>query len=255
MNIKSSRIKQGCAPLLLLLLHHVFLPAPIILFVKVSKRLNLFRIEPDQGYKQGPLWGNQESQERQEDPKMSDFGGDGRFDGVIGGVSKRFKLFRIAWGQDYKLRPPGGLADPIKNVRNIKKTLGWVILVETAVLMGLLSRYQGDSTCFGLLMARATNWDHLDPIRNIKNVKKTPGWKTLEERAVLMGLLSGYQEDSTCSGLLEARITNWDHLETWLTPSGTSRRPQVGWFWLRRQSWWGIVKVSRIFNLFWILHD
>ena len=147
-----------------------------------------------------PGWPHQERQEHQEDPRMGDIGWDGSLDGV-------------------------------------------------------LSRYQGYSTCSGFSMTRATNWDHLDPIKNIRNFKKTPGWKTLEERAVLMGLLSGYQEDSTCSGLLEARITNWDHLETWLTPSGTSRRPQVGWFWLRRQSWWGIVKVSRIFNLFWILHD
>ena len=61
-------------------------------------------------------------------------------------------------------------------------------------------------------MARATHLDHLDPIRNIRNIKKTPGWVISEETAVLMGLLLGYQGDTTFSGFLVARVTNWDHL-------------------------------------------
>ena len=139
---------------------------------------------------------------------MGDFGGDGSLDGIIVKVARRFNRFWIPHDRSYKLGPPGGLTDPIRNIRNIKQTPRWVILEEMAVLMGLLLGYQGDFPYSGFFVARATNWDHLDPIRNIRNVKKTPGWKTLEERAVLMGLLSGYQEDSTCSGLLEARITN-----------------------------------------------
>ena len=71
--------------------------------------------------------------------------------------------------------------DPIRNIRNIKKTPGWVTLEETAVLMGLLLGYQGDTTFSGFLVARVTNWDLMDPIRNIRNVKKTPGWVILKD--------------------------------------------------------------------------
>ena len=60
------------------------------------------------------------------------------FDGVIVRIIRRFNLFWIPPDKGYKLGPPGGLADPIRNVRNVKKTPGWVILEETAVLMGLL---------------------------------------------------------------------------------------------------------------------
>ena len=74
---------------------------------------------------------------------MGDFGGDGSLDWVIVKVSGRFNLFWIPLDQGYKLGPPGGLADPIRNVRNVKKTPGRVILEETAVLMGLLLGYQG----------------------------------------------------------------------------------------------------------------
>ena len=42
-------------------------------------------------------------------------------------------------------------------------------------------------------MARATNWYHLDLIRNVRIVKETPRWVILEKTAVLMGSLSGYQ--------------------------------------------------------------
>ena len=73
--------------------------------------------------------------------------------------------------------------------------------------------YQGDSTCSGFLRKRATNWDHLDPIRNIRNVKKTPGRVISEEMAVLMGLLLGYRGDTTFSGFLVARVTNWDLMD------------------------------------------
>jgi len=45
-------------------------------------------------------------------------------DGVNVGVSRRFNLFWILFEQGYKLGPPGGLADPIRNVRNSKKTPG-----------------------------------------------------------------------------------------------------------------------------------
>ena len=68
-------------------------------------------------------------------PKMYDFGG---LDGVIVGVSRRFNLFWIPLDQGYKLGPPVGFADPIRNVRNVKKPPGRVILDETEVLMGLL---------------------------------------------------------------------------------------------------------------------
>ena len=92
--------------------------------------------------------------------------------------------------------------DPIRNIRNVKKTPGQVISEEMAVLMGLLLGYQGDTAFSGFLMARVANWDLMDPIRNIRNVKKTPGWVILEETAVLMGLFSRCPGDSTCSGFL-----------------------------------------------------
>ena len=76
---------------------------------------------------------------------MGDFGGDCRLDGVIVKVSRRFNLFWILRGQGFKLGPPRGLVDPIRNVR---KTPEEVILEETAVLMVLVSSDQGDSTCF-----------------------------------------------------------------------------------------------------------
>ena len=53
---------------------------------------------------------------------MGDIGGDGSLDGVIVGVSRRFNLFWIPPDQDYKLGPTGGLTDPTRNVRNIRKT-------------------------------------------------------------------------------------------------------------------------------------
>ena len=68
--------------------------------------------------------------ECQLDPKMGDFGGDDSLDGLIVGVRRRFKLFWILHGQGYKLGPPGGLAD---HIRNAKKTPGWAILEETTV--------------------------------------------------------------------------------------------------------------------------
>ena len=71
---------------------------------------------------------------------MGDFGGYGSL-GVIVGVSRRLNLFWIPPDQRYKLGPPAGLPDPIRNVRNANKTPGWVILEETTVLMGLLSGY------------------------------------------------------------------------------------------------------------------
>ena len=168
--------------------------------------------------------------------------------------------------QGYKLGPPGGLTDAIRNVRTVRKTPGWVIWEETAVLMRLLSRYQEDLTCSGFFMTGATSWDHLeasltpsgmsgmsgrprmghfggegsldwiivkvskkfnlfwiahdqgykleppggltDPIRNVRNVRKTPGWVILEDTAVLMGLVSRYPGDSTCSGFLITGATN-----------------------------------------------
>ena len=88
---------------------------------------------------------------------MGDFGGDGSLDRVIVRVSRRFNVFWISCDQGYKLGPPGGLADPI---RNVKKTQEWVNLEETAILMGLVSRYQGDSACFGFPKTGATYWDH-----------------------------------------------------------------------------------------------
>ena len=80
-------------------------------------------------------------------------------------------------------------------------------------------------------MARATNWDHPDPIRNIRSVKKTPGWVVLVETAVLMGLLSRYQGYSTCSEFSVTGATNWDHLDALLTQSGASEHredPRMG---------------------------
>ena len=80
---------------------------------------------------------------------MGDFEREGSLDGVIVRVSRRFNLFWIPPDQGYKLGPPGGLTDPIRNIRNVKKTQGWVILEETADLMELLSRCPGDSTSSG----------------------------------------------------------------------------------------------------------
>ena len=109
--------------------------------VRVSRRFNLFWIPRGQGYKLGPPGSLADHiRERQEGPRMGDFGGDGILDGVIVRVSRRFSLVWIPRGQGYKLGQPRGLADPIRNVRNVKKTTGWVILEETAVLMGLVSR-------------------------------------------------------------------------------------------------------------------
>ena len=62
-------------------------------------------------------------------------------------------------------------------------------------------------------MARATNWYHLDLIRNVRIVKETPRWVILEDMAVFMGLLSGYKGDSPFSEFLVARATNWHHLD------------------------------------------
>ena len=69
---------------------------------------------------------------------MGDFGKEGSLDGVIVGIPRSFNLFWIPSEQGYKLGPPGGLTDPIRNVRNVKKTPGWVILEEPLVLMHLL---------------------------------------------------------------------------------------------------------------------
>ena len=69
---------------------------------------------------------------------MGEFGGDSNLDGVGVKVSRRFSLFWIPHDWGYILGPSRGLADPIRNAR---KTPGWVILEETAVLIGLLSRY------------------------------------------------------------------------------------------------------------------
>ena len=103
--------------------------------------------------------------------------------------------------------------DPIRNIRNAQKTPGRVISEEMAVLMGLLLGYQGDTTFSGFLVTRVTNWDLMDPIRNIRNVQKTPGWVILEETAVLIGLLLGYQGDTAFSGFLMARVANWDLMD------------------------------------------
>ena len=67
---------------------------------------------------------------------MGDFGGDIRLDGVIVKVSGRIKLFWTPPTQGYKLGPPAGLTDPIRSVRNVKKTPALVILEERVVLMG-----------------------------------------------------------------------------------------------------------------------
>ena len=91
---------------------------------------------------------------------MGDFGGDIRLYGVIVKVTGRVNLFWTPPTQGYKLGPPEGLTDPIRNVRNVKKTPEGVILKERVVLMGLLSEYQGDSTCPEFLVTRATNLDH-----------------------------------------------------------------------------------------------
>ena len=53
---------------------------------------------------------------------MGDLGGDGSLDEVIVKVSRRFNLFWILHDRGYKLGPPGGLTDPIRNVRNVRKT-------------------------------------------------------------------------------------------------------------------------------------
>ena len=55
--------------------------------VGASRGYNLFWIPHGQGCKLGPHGHYQEHQERQEDPRMGDFGGDGRLDGVIVKVS------------------------------------------------------------------------------------------------------------------------------------------------------------------------
>ena len=66
-----------------------------------------------------------------------------------------------------------------------------------------------------------------------------------------------------CHGIKEIEPVldfSWPGLQTgttW-TSSGTlglSRRPQDGWFWRRRQSWWDGVEASRRFKLFWIPDD
>ena len=128
-------------------------------------------------------------------------------------VSRRFNFFWIPPDQGYKLGSPEGLFDPIEEIMNFKKTPGWVILEEMAVLMGLLWGYQGDTTFSGFLVARITNWELMDHIRNIRNVIKTPEWVILEETAVLMGSLLGYQGDTTFSRFFMARVTNWDLMD------------------------------------------
>ena len=71
---------------------------------------------------------------------LGDFGGTISLDALIVGVTRRFNLFWILPDQGHKLGPSGGLVDPIRNVRNVKKTQGGVVLKEAAVLMGLLLR-------------------------------------------------------------------------------------------------------------------
>ena len=77
-------------------------------------------------------------------PQEGYFGGVCSLDGVIVKVSRRFNLFWIPYDWGYSLGPPGGLTDPIRNVR---KTPRKVILEEMAVLVVLVSSDQGDSTC------------------------------------------------------------------------------------------------------------
>ena len=72
---------------------------------------------------------------------MGDFGGDGSLDGLIVNVSREFNLFWIPPDQGYKLGPPRGPADTIRNVRNVRKTPEWVILEQGVVLMELVSRH------------------------------------------------------------------------------------------------------------------
>ena len=55
--------------------------------------------------------------QRQEDPEMGDFEGNGSLDGVIIKVSRRFNLIWIPPDQGYKLRPPGGLTDLIRKAK------------------------------------------------------------------------------------------------------------------------------------------
>ena len=74
---------------------------------------------------------------------MGDFGETISLDALIVGVTRRFNLFWILTDQGHKLGPSGGLVDPIRNVRNVKKTQGGVVLEEAAVLIGLVSRYHG----------------------------------------------------------------------------------------------------------------
>ena len=84
--------------------------------VRVSRRLNLFWIAPGQGYKLAPPGPHQEPKDCQRDPKMGDFGGYGSLDEEGVKVSRRFKLFWIPHDQGYRLVPPRGLTDPIRNV-------------------------------------------------------------------------------------------------------------------------------------------
>ena len=55
---------------------------------------------------------------------MGDFRGDSSLDGVGVIVLRRFNLFWIPHDRGYKLGPTGGLVDPIKSVRSVKKTHG-----------------------------------------------------------------------------------------------------------------------------------
>ena len=76
---------------------------------------------------------------------MGDFGGDSSLDGVIVGVLRRFKLFWILHGQGYKPGPPG----PHQEHKEHQEDPRMGDFGGDGSLDGMVSRYQGDSSCSG----------------------------------------------------------------------------------------------------------
>ena len=120
--------------------------------------------------------------------KMVDFQEDGSLDVVFDIISWRFKQFWIPLDRGYKIRPLGGIADRIRNVRNLRMALRYVIFEETAVLRFFSQGIRdiqpvldsnGQSDNMGQV------WVIPDLIMNVRNLRNAIRWVILEETAVL----------------------------------------------------------------------